>query len=233
MAAIVDEFIVVATPWARQYAQDWDSAVLATAGLVCLLLIAEYLNSPLLRLASKPLASLAFLAAALFAMDRQHHSGFGRFVVAGLALSWVGDVCLISASELLFKLGLGAFLCGHVMYSVAFVTRGVHVAACWYALLFAVPCFAAIGVWLVPRVPRDLLVPVCAYMAVIMMMTVLAAGTMGHSGAHEHLLGAVLFAVSDVFVARDKFVAAGVANRFVGLPLYYAAQLVLAHAITK
>jgi uncharacterized membrane protein YhhN len=42
------------------------------------------------------------------------------------------------------------------------------------------------------------------------------------------LIGAVMFAVSDIFVARDRFVSPSVANRLWGLPLYYAAQLIFA-----
>jgi len=42
--------------------------------------------------------------------------------------------------------------------------------------------------------------------------------------------GAVLFWLSDLAVARDRFVRPGFVNPLVGLPLYYAAQLLLASA---
>jgi hypothetical protein len=45
------------------------------------------------------------------------------------------------------------------------------------------------------------------------------------------LAGAVLFALSDVFVARDRFVHSGFANRQWGLPLYFLAQLILAASV--
>jgi len=44
-------------------------------------------------------------------------------------------------------------------------------------------------------------------------------------------VGAVLFFLSDLLVARDRFVAPGFGNRLLGLPLYYAAQLLLASAV--
>jgi hypothetical protein len=47
----------------------------------------------------------------------------------------------------------------------------------------------------------------------------------------EVRLGALLFAASDLAVARDQFVRPGLANRMVGLPLYYAAQVLLALAV--
>jgi hypothetical protein len=42
------------------------------------------------------------------------------------------------------------------------------------------------------------------------------------------LLGASLFFVSDLSVARDRFVAREFANKLYGLPAYYAGQLLIA-----
>ena len=42
------------------------------------------------------------------------------------------------------------------------------------------------------------------------------------------MAAAVAFYLSDVSVARDRFVAPGFGNRIWGLPLYYAAQLLFA-----
>ena len=42
------------------------------------------------------------------------------------------------------------------------------------------------------------------------------------------MTAAVAFYLSDVSVARDRFVAPGFGNRIWGLPLYYAAQLLFA-----
>ncbi|HNT86971.1 MAG TPA: lysoplasmalogenase family protein [Candidatus Hydrogenedentes bacterium] len=43
------------------------------------------------------------------------------------------------------------------------------------------------------------------------------------------VIGAVLFYVSDVMVARDRFVKSDAWNRWIGLPLYYGGQMVLAY----
>ena len=66
--------------------------------------------------------------------------------------------------------------------------------------------------------------PVLAYTAVISAMLVLGAGS------RNPLVpwGALLFYLSDLTVARDRFVRPGLSNRVVGLPMYYAAQVVLA-----
>ena len=42
------------------------------------------------------------------------------------------------------------------------------------------------------------------------------------------LLGAVVFATSDILVARQRFVVRSLANRVLGLPMYYLAQVLFA-----
>jgi uncharacterized membrane protein YhhN len=44
-------------------------------------------------------------------------------------------------------------------------------------------------------------------------------------------VGALLFYVSDLAVARNRFVAPGFANRAWGLPAYYAGQMLLASTL--
>jgi hypothetical protein len=43
--------------------------------------------------------------------------------------------------------------------------------------------------------------------------------------------GALSFYVSDLFVARDRFVKKGAINRILGLPLYFGGQFLLAFSI--
>ena len=82
--------------------------------------------------------------------------------------------------------------------------------------------------WLRPSVPDALLLPVRAYVIVISAMLLCAVGAVARGGDASILLGAALFYVSDLAVARDRFIAPGFANAAWGLPLYYGAQLVLA-----
>jgi uncharacterized membrane protein YhhN len=64
-------------------------------------------------------------------------------------------------------------------------------------------------------------------------MLIAATGTLSLEGRGRWLIaaGAALFAASDVFVARNRFVGAGFTNQLVGLPLYYAGQFVIAFSI--
>ena len=43
--------------------------------------------------------------------------------------------------------------------------------------------------------------------------------------------GALLFYLSDLFVARNRFMEKSFINRLMGLPLYYTAQFLLAFSI--
>jgi uncharacterized membrane protein YhhN len=70
--------------------------------------------------------------------------------------------------------------------------------------------------------------PVRIYMVVIGVMTALACGVSAGGGPWAVAVGALAFAASDVSVARDRFVRPEFVNRAWGLPLYYAAQLLLA-----
>jgi uncharacterized membrane protein YhhN len=68
---------------------------------------------------------------------------------------------------------------------------------------------------------------VLAYITVITAMVALAAGSVWLRASWTLAAGAVGFYLSDLSVARDRFVAPAFVNRAWGLPLYYAAQLLL------
>jgi uncharacterized membrane protein YhhN len=164
---------------------------------------------------AKPLASLGFLAAGIA-------SGAGAFLLTALVLSFLGDVLLIPKKT--FVAGLAAFLFAHVAFAVAFWSRGVDARRAGAAMIALIVVGAIVGRWLVPHVGK-LKVPVIAYIVTIIAMASLAMGVRDSSLVPA---GALMFFVSDLAVARDKFVAPGFANKSWGLPLYYAAQLLLA-----
>ncbi|MCK5862141.1 MAG: lysoplasmalogenase, partial [Candidatus Hydrogenedentes bacterium] len=62
----------------------------------------------------------------------------------------------------------------------------------------------------------------------ISVMTALAISTAAATGILLIPCGAALFYGSDIFVARDRFVAQGRVNAYIGLPLYYTGQILLA-----
>jgi len=85
--------------------------------------------------------------------------------------------------------------------------------------------------WLLPHAPKEFKSPVLAYVVVILCMCVAAAGHAFAAQRWDVLAGALLFAASDISVARDRFVAAGYVNRLWGWPTYFVAQLVLAWTV--
>ena len=203
-------------------------AVLTVILFAAALVWAVATASPAMR-ALKMLASTGFIAVAL--SGGALSSTYGRAVLVALALSWLGDLLLTFDTRRGFVGGLVSFLLGHVAYAIAFITLGVDPAA----VVVAAAAVALIGVlvwrWLSPHV-GDMKGPVIAYVVVISAMVVAAFGTFGAGGTWLIPSGAVLFFISDLFVARNQFVNAGIVNRVWGLPIYYAAQTLLALTVT-
>lgn len=196
---------------------------------VSALLVAETRKYAAMRAVAKTLASLAFVGVAV-ALDATA-STHGRLILGALLLSLLGDVLLLSQRSRAFLAGLVAFLLAHLLYAVAFLRLGVSPEATGAAAVAAL--LVAIGVlrWLWPSLGPAWRAPVATYVVVIMMMCTLAIGHAGPSGVWSIALGAVAFAASDLAVAREKFVRASFTNKAWGLPLYYAAQLLLAWSV--
>jgi len=160
-----------------------------------------------------------------------HAGAAGGATAVALALAALGDVLLLGRSRGPFLAGLVAFLLGHIAYIVAFSFLGFALPAT--AVSLVVLGAAATLVWrrLAPHVGR-LRVPVLAYIAVITVMVAMAAGSLAAIPTRPAraglLLAAISFYLSDLCVARQRFVASDPRNRYVGLPLYYAAQLLFA-----
>ena len=200
---------------------------MTTVAALGLLLAAEARGNRPLAWVAKPVASAGFLALAL--ARGAPESGYGRLVLAALALGWLGDVLLIpKGARRAFAAGLAAFLLGHLVFAVAFAVRGL--APAWLAGGSLATAAVALPVarWLAPHVPDALRVPVRAYVVVISAMVACAAGAYGATRDAALLVGAVAFFLSDLAVARERFVAKGLANKLWGLPLYYGGQLLLA-----
>src|SRR5665811_628416 len=203
------------------------AAVLFTIVFAAALVRAEVTTSPALRW-FKMLASTGFIAIALSAGATS--STFGRFVLVALALSWIGDLLLTYQVRQAFLGGLVSFLLGHVAYSVAFGTLGVRLSVLAGVAVAVTIIAIFVWRWLAPHI-GDMTGPVVAYIVVISVMVVLAFGAFGDGATWLIPVGATLFFVSDLFVARNQFVAPGIMNRVWGLPLYYLAQILLALSV--
>lgn len=198
-----------------------------TTLLVVALLIAERKSSKLGAWIAKPLASLGFVAVACAsgAMD----SDYGRTVLVALIACALGDVMLIpQGAGPAFLGGMASFALGHAGYAFAFWQRGIDRSAALIGLVAMAGIAVATLRWLGPRLPADMRVPIRVYIAIISAMVALAAGASVHTASPAIAIGALAFAASDLSVARERFVESAYVNLLWGLPLYYAAQLVLA-----
>lgn len=195
------------------------TAAAAAAGAASLagLLWAEVRDRARPRAIFKIGCSLGFLAVPL---TLGLGTSYARLVFAGLVLSALGDALLLSAARRAFLAGLAAFLAAHLAYAAAFAP--LSSPSPWAAAALAAAA-ALVLRWLWPHV-GDMRIPVLAYAAALSAMLWLALGV-PRPGVRA---GALLFYLSDLGVARDRFVRAGVANRLAALPLYYAGQYLLA-----
>ena len=204
--------------------------ITAAAVLLAIVLFFEVKEKSVVGLAAKAPLSMLFVATALL---QSHPAGlYYTFLIVALVLCLAGDVLLALPQKKAFLIGLVSFLLGHVAYvAVFFLVAGPN----YYAGIGAVVTVivsALVFRWLRPHLGK-MLGPVSAYIIIISLMVIAAVMVMGdHSLPLRFraiiLAGAVLFYLSDLTVARHRFVKKQAANRMIGLPLYYSAQYLLA-----
>lgn len=205
----------------------WTRTAVIVTGVACLFLVSTLLvGMPVAAAITKVIASSGFLAVAIFAGALR--STYGKVLLTGLMLSFLGDAFLIGDTQPAFLAGLAAFLLAHIAYVAAFVVNGVKlrwmVAAGFPIIGIAVVILA----WLAPHTPPELTLPVQVYTAVISGMVIAAFGTRGKDGSILILVGALLFYLSDLSVASLRLVQTDFPMYIWGLPFYYAGQLCLA-----
>ena len=206
-------------------------AVIACTFFVSLLLISEKRQDVRLKWLTKPAASASFIALALACGALS--SSYGLWILVALFLCFWGDVLLIPRHEKLFLAGMGAFAAGHVAFVVAFLLNAALRAPLFIAALVASALFITLVLrWLWPHL-GSFKWPVVGYCIIIgaMVSTSPLAAPHGVPLVPGIMIGAILFAISDIFVAREQFVTQAFVNRLWGLPLYYGAQMLLASSV--
>ena len=201
--------------------------LLGVAGVVAAL-TAYRADARRLYVVGKGAASAGFLAVALAGGPPE--ATWARAALVALAASALGDVSLAGRGRAAFATGLAAFTAAHLAYAVAFGLRidalGAVLAGAAVGLLAARPGWRALASRL--SVPTSLRGPVAGYLTTVTVMLGLALVVGAVRGAWPLALGAVLVGGSDVAVARERFGRPGFANKLVGLPTYYAGQLLIA-----
>jgi uncharacterized membrane protein YhhN len=204
--------------------------------LACALLVhAEWRADMRTRRVAKIAASAGFLVVGSFATRHVGGGAYATWILIGLAFGAIGDVVMLNRSTAGFLGGLVAFLIGHIAYVVAIAILAPP--ATWATSLAIMP-LAAVAVtlrWLWRHL-GGLRWPVVVYVGAITAMVIGALAVVQHGElASPHgarlAIGATLFFVSDLFVARERFVTRGVTNKAIGLPAYFAGQLLIAWSI--
>lgn len=197
------------------------------------LLLADHRGDQRLKWLFKPAASAAFIVFAL-------HSGaldtdYGRWILAGLILCLAGDVFLIARAQTAFLAGMGAFALGHLAYIGAFAAIGAPLSLTTGGVSLVIGASVLwVLRWLWPHLGA-FRYPVAVYCLIITFIVVASFATRNPGGGGPYwlaVIGATSFAISDISVARDQFVRQEFFNRLWGLPLYYAAQLLLAASVS-
>lgn len=197
------------------------------AGAVVSLLRAIRVQDRIQEVFSKTVASLSFVALGFLRWSAG--DGVGGWILAGLVLCALGDVLLLGNKT--FDSGLSAFLVGHIFF-IAGYQKALPIELWPAAILLPLAMGAgAVIWWLWPHLGRRRL-SVVPYVIIMSLMVWGGFSTWwGHRLAWTGALGALLFSLSDLAVARHRFVRPGFVNRAVGLPLYYTGQLLLAVTI--
>ncbi len=198
-------------------------------------LLAHSLAQPLLVQFSKPLI-MPLLAAFFYfnVMGKKAPATAIYGMIAAFILSFIGDVALMP--EGYFTLGLGAFLLAHVSYIFVFtylqkfhLSLGSIVLKPVVLLLFA----AGIGMYIVLTPYLGAMrTPVGMYVAVIVVMAV-SAYLLTQRVAALTFIGAVLFMISDSYLAFNKFYAPLPLSGVVVMSTYIAAQWCIAKGVSS
>jgi uncharacterized membrane protein YhhN len=209
----------------------WVVCLAACAALV----FAEYTKQGRLRIASKLVASAAFV---IYALPAFGAGPYQSWIVVGLVLGAIGDAALLGRSSRAFLGGLAAFLAGHLAYVIALAQ--LESPAYWVVYAGRIGLLAMFGGvlvlnWLWQHLGAMKL-PVVVYVVAIVAMVVGAFAVHSTGGLpspeRDYLaIGAALFFLSDLAVARERFMTRDFKNKLLGLPAYFLAQLLIASSL--
>ncbi len=175
-----------------------------------------------------------FAASALFVLlglcGRWDHPGLRIPLRLGLVACAAGDVL----GPRNFQVGVLCFLLAHLAFSVGCLAHGVEWGRAWrWSPVVVLASLGLVGWWLWPHLPDRDRPLIAAYTAVISVMAWLASGLRSSPVSPWLWTGAWIFYLSDIFVARWRFVDPSSTNGLICYPLYYLACALLACAAGK
>ena len=203
------------------------------AAFVTALTIAEHREDGRAQYLFKPACALGFILIAL--MGGALETRYGQIILAALCLCAAGDVLLLKRnSAAVFLWGMGAFALGHIGYILGFIEFGLsaqpeNLSAREYVsvIAFGTILFFLSPLSIVQSVPKNMQIAVILYTLIILVMCVFAVLTW----TPIIIFAAFLFAVSDHFVGKDRFIAHKPWHAFAITPFYFSAQALFALSV--
>lgn len=201
-----------------------------------LLLVAEAKKNIILKIIAKSIASACFVS---FAYLLGIHSEYDTFIFLGLVFSLLGDIFLISTKKKIFLLGLFAFLIAHIFYVFAFLPK-FQFSYFWLISLSIPLILTALFYRRIENLLGNLKIPVIIYFIVINTMLCISLSLIIQNlisietvlGYYIVFVGAFLFYLSDIAVAKERFIGKNFTNKLWGLPFYYIGQFFIAFSIS-
>lgn len=200
--------------------------ILIVSGLV----VSEYYNFKIGEYIFKPVAALSFvfISFKLGALE----SGYGRLILFSLALCAVGDILLLNRKlKTSFFCGMLVFAIAHLLFSLSFIKSSTFDFASLVTFLPLIMILGCINfMYLLPRVPHKFKPFILLYGLAIFMMI-----TSAYTFMYEQkliLIAAIFFVLSDIFVAKDRFIKRSTKNALLITPLYFAAQGLFAFSVS-
>jgi len=206
------------------------SPLLLYIGVVLALTFAEYSQDRRAQYLFKPLSAFGFLLLALYYGALE--TSYGMVILCGLLLCALGDLLLLPRDKpKIFTAGVSAFAFGHLLYGLAFMQGGFSALGLGLGLLSFLLLAVIFYFFIWPDIPKDMRVSVVTYVGIIGIMVLGAAIFAHNSNAWTVFGAAIAFAISDVFVAKDRFKARKKWHAFIITPLYFGAQALFAYSV--
>jgi len=164
------------------------------------------------------------------------------FAIPALIFGWIGDVLLIKIQKsIFFKLGLLSFLLGHICYIITFAA----VLGLFDAGRIGIPAIAiftppalVLGIVVIRLIKptKEMFLPVCVYMFVIMTMVLFGFQIfIFYPGIPGHLIlcGCLCFMVSDTILAYYTFRKLKLSGSLLIMCYYILAQACIIFGLMK
>lgn len=190
--------------------------------------LVEYLTKPFLML---------LLAAFYIASTLSTSTPINWWFVAGIIGGFLGDLFLMlpdkSGKKTSFKIGLVAFLLGHIFYIVAMIIRGWDYAGFQLWSLGVGALFVMYGIILAPKLLKHtgkMSIPVGVYIVAIVLMGYSTSALIGIVNGYAVIMlitGAWLFVISDTFNAWNRFAKPIPNERLYTMSTYIAGQFLI------